>query len=115
VSDPALRQVIGNVIENALDVSPEFVLLTARIEERRLVLEVRDRGPGFAPEMLAGFGRPYSSTKGVPGGGLGLYLVVNVVRNLGGRVHVGNCDDGGALVRMAIPLAALASRGESNR
>ncbi len=113
VSDPALRQVIGNVIENALEVSPDFVLLTARTEKRQLVLEVRDRGPGFAIEMIAAFGRPYSSTKGVPGGGLGLFLVVNVVRKLGGRVHVGNDDRGGALVRISIPLSALVPAGES--
>ena len=111
VSDPALRQVIGNVIDNALEVSPDFVLLTARIEERQLVMEVSDRGPGFAPEMLAAFGRPYSSTKGVPGGGLGLFLVVNVVRKLGGWVQVGN-GDRGAFVRIAIPLAELVPAGE---
>lgn len=114
VSDPALRQVIGNVIENALEVSPDFVLLTARIEERHLVLDVSDRGPGFAADMLATFGRPYSSTKGVPGGGLGLFLVVNVVRKLGGWVQVGNVDRSGALVRIAIPLAALVPAGESS-
>ena len=113
VSDPALRQVIGNVIDNALEVSPDFVVLTARIADRQLVLEVRDRGPGFTAEMIEAFGRPYSSTKGVPGGGLGLFLVVNVVRKLGGRVDVGNGDEG-ALVRIAIPLAALVPAGTSS-
>jgi hypothetical protein len=45
---------------------------------------VTDRGPGFAPAMLAQFGKPYQSSKGRPGGGLGLFLVVNVARTLGG-------------------------------
>jgi two-component system sensor histidine kinase RegB len=119
VSDPALRQVIGNVIDNALEVSPDFVLLTARITDRQLILEVRDHGPGFAPEMIEAFGRPYSSTKGVPGGGLGLFLVVNVVRKLGGGVQVANNEDagdihGGAVVQISIPLAALVPAGEDD-
>ncbi len=108
VSDAALRQVIGNVIDNALEVSPHFVLLVASIEREQAVIEVRDRGPGFAPEMLEAFGRPYSSTKGRPGGGLGLFLVVNVLRKLGGKVEVGNLPEGGAQVRMSLPLASLA-------
>ena len=47
-------------------------------------MRVRDDGPGFAPEMLAQFGKPYQSSKGRPGGGLGLFLSVNVARTLGG-------------------------------
>ena len=56
-------------------------------------------GPGFAPEMLAQFGKPYQSSKGRPGGGLGLFLVVNVVRTLGGSVI-------GAQPRKAAPCHA---------
>lgn len=108
VSDPALRQVIGNVIANALEVSPHFVLLSASVEAGQAVISVRDHGPGFAPEMLEAFGRPYSSTKGRAGGGLGLFLVVNVLRKLGGKVEVGNPVDGGALVHISLPLASLA-------
>lgn len=108
VSDPALRQVIGNVIANALEVSSHFVMLSASVRAGQAVISVRDRGPGFTPEMLEAFGRPYSSTKGRAGGGLGLFLVVNVLRKLGGKVEVGNSADGGALVHMSLPLASLA-------
>ena len=72
------------------------------------MLDVRDYGPGFTAEMLQNFGRPYASTKGRPGGGLGLFLVVNVMRKLGGRVDVANPLDGGATVRLTIPLVSLA-------
>jgi two-component system sensor histidine kinase RegB len=108
VADPALRQVIGNVIDNALEVSPDFVVMTARVEDTALLIVITDRGPGFAPEMLEAFGKPYSSTKGRSGGGLGLFLVVNVLRKLGGKVEVGNLADGGAQVRLSIPVSALA-------
>jgi two-component system sensor histidine kinase RegB len=110
VADPALRQVIGNVVDNALEVSPKGIAVAARREEDLLMVDVADRGPGFTPEMLSQYGRPYMSTKGRDGGGLGLFLVVNVLRQLGGRVSVSNSANGGALVRLAIPLSALALR-----
>ena len=75
--------------------------------EHELVLTVADRGPGFPPAMLADFGRPYSSSKGQPGGGLGLFLLVNVVRKLGGEASAENPPGGGARVTVALPLAAL--------
>ena len=110
VSDPALRQVIGNVIDNAREVSPGHIAVHARVEGGALVLEVRDRGPGFADQMLADFGRPYTSSKGRAGGGLGLFLVVNVVRKLGGTASARNLAQG-AEVALTIPLAALAFPG----
>jgi two-component system sensor histidine kinase RegB len=108
VSDPALRQVIGNILDNAGEASPAWVGVTATREGDALVLEVADRGPGFTPEMLESFGQPYRSTKGRPGGGLGLFLLVNVLRKLGGEASAANRPAGGALVRIVLPLAALA-------
>lgn len=112
IADPGLRQVIGNVVDNAAEVSPDLVVMEAWTDgdagARRLVLTVSDRGPGFAPEMLGRIGQPYASTKGRDGGGLGLFLVVNVIRKLGGAVHVENRPGGGASVQLAIPLATLA-------
>jgi len=109
-SDSALRQTIDNLLDNALEASPDWVYLDAHIDERTLVLTVFDRGPGFAPSMLAHFGKPYHSTKGKPGGGLGLFLAVNVVRKLGGTVTARNRrqdEGGGAEVAVRLPLAAI--------
>lgn len=108
VSDPALRQVIGNVIDNAIDVSPDRVSLEAAREGDTLALSIVDHGPGFPDEILEGLGKPYRSTKGRPGGGLGLFLLVNVMRKLGGEVRAGNREGGGARVTMLLPLAAIA-------
>jgi len=115
VSDPALKQVIGNVIDNALAVSPRWIGITASREGDSLVLEVADRGPGFSPEMLAAFGQPYRSSKGRPGGGLGLFLLVNVLRKLGGDAEARNREDGGAVVRLTLPLEVIAYEPEAAR
>ena len=57
--------------------------------------------------MLAQLGKPYQSSKGRPGGGLGLFLVVNVARTLGGSVSARNRPEGGAAVTLRLPLAAI--------
>ena len=107
VSDSALKQMLGNVLDNALDASPQAVHLQASREADQLVLTVTDHGPGFPPYMLKQIGKPYQSSKGQPGGGLGLFLVVNVARTLGGSVAARNRDKGGAEVRITLPLASI--------
>lgn len=108
VSDSTLKQVVFNVLDNAYDSSPAWVGVFVGRDGDTLVIRVSDRGPGFAPQMLAQFGKPYQSSKGKPGGGLGLFLVVNVVRKLGGSVSASNRPEGGASVTLKLPLAALA-------
>jgi two-component system sensor histidine kinase RegB len=107
VSDAALRQVVLNLLDNAADASPLGLSFTADREGDDFALNVSDEGPGFAPEILENFGKPYQSTKGRPGGGLGLFLVVNVVRKLGGTVVARNLDLG-ASVTLRLPVSALA-------
>ena len=107
VSDSALKQVIGNVIDNAVEASPRWVGVVAGRRGETLAITVRDAGPGFAPDMIENLGRPYNSTKGRPGGGLGLFLVVNALRKLGGAVEARNRPEGGAEVLLTLPLAAL--------
>jgi two-component system sensor histidine kinase RegB len=107
VFDSTLKQMIFNVLDNALEASPQWLSFAAEREGDTLVLSVSDAGPGFAPGMLANFGKPYQSTKGMPGHGLGLFLVVNVSRTLGGTVAASNRPQGGALVRLTLPLAAV--------
>ncbi|MDQ8023664.1 MAG: ATP-binding protein [Moraxellaceae bacterium] len=115
ISDFALRQMIDNIVDNALDASPHSApSLLAACEADELVLRVLDEGAGFAPAMLERFGKPYQSSKGRPGGGLGLFLAVNVVRALGGSIAARNRNVGGAEVEIRLPLAALAPPHEDD-
>ena len=113
VFDSALKQMICNVLDNALEASPEWLSFVATREDEMLVMSVSDSGPGFAPEILAQFGQPDNSSQGRPGGGLGLFLAVNVARTLGGTVEARNRPQGGASVQMRLPLAALVLEEES--
>ncbi|KGM40894.1 histidine kinase [Aquabacterium sp. NJ1] len=108
IADTALRQMIDNVLDNALEAAPQGLLrVQASCEDDTLTLRVQDQGPGFTPQMLQRFGKPYESSKGRPGGGLGLFLSVNVARTLGGRIEAHNRPGGGAEVVITLPLASL--------
>lgn len=115
VSDPALKQVIANVLDNAAEASPDWVGFSGERSGDTLALIVRDRGGGFSAEGLERFGKPYQSSKSEPGHGLGLFLAVNVMRKLGGSVQVANRvphhGGGGAEVTLTLPIAAIAMEG----
>ena len=108
VADATLEQMVFNVLENARDASPRWVGLQASSDAEVLRIVVTDRGPGFSPPVLAQIGTPYQSTKGRPGGGLGLFLSMNVARTLGGSMAARNLPGGGAEVTITLPLAAIA-------
>jgi two-component system, sensor histidine kinase RegB len=108
VADATLEQMVFNVLDNARDASPQWVGLQATSDAEVLRIVVSDQGPGFSPAVLKQIGTPYKSTKGRPGGGLGLFLSMNVARTLGGTVAARNLAEGGAEVTITLPLAAIA-------
>jgi two-component system sensor histidine kinase RegB len=112
VSDTVIRQTLFNVLDNALEASPDWVGVGASLRDDLLVVTVRDKGKGFMPHILASLGKPYQSTKPTAGSGLGLFLVVNVLRKLGGTVVARNNRDGGASVELCLPIGALWIDGE---
>ena len=112
VSDSAIQQMIHNVLDNAFEASPHWLMLEVGRHADDLVLTCTDAGPGFEPRMLAQFGKPYQSSKGRAGGGLGLFLVVNVARTLGGKVEARNKTEGGAIVTITLPLASIVLESE---
>lgn len=107
-SDALLKQIVFNVLDNALEASPDWIGVEVARERDEIVIAVRDAGPGFAEAVLLDFGKPYQSTKGEPGRGLGLFLVVNVLRKLGGRAIGANRPEGGAVVSLRLPIETIA-------
>ena len=106
-SDTVLKQTIYNLLDNALEASPDWVGLEVYREDNMLLIRVIDRGPGFAKDIFNRLGQPYQSTKGRPGSGLGLFLVFNVARILGGQVKARNRSEGGAEINLRLPIEAL--------
>ncbi|CAN7636907.1 ATP-binding protein [Phenylobacterium sp. LjRoot219] len=110
ISDSALRQVFSALFDNALEAGARRIELWTSLADGTLVIIVADDGRGFDPQILERLGQPYQSTKGRPGAGLGLFLLVNVLRTLGGAVEATGRPGGGAELRLTLPLAALAAK-----
>ncbi|MDY0011940.1 MAG: ATP-binding protein [Rhodocyclaceae bacterium] len=103
-----LRQVIHNLLQNAQEAlgdnpAGEIQLLTRR-EGERVVLLLRDNGPGFPPELLSRAFEPYFTTK-ARGTGLGLAIVKKIIDEHGGEIRLANPEAGGAEVRIRLGLA----------
>jgi two-component system sensor histidine kinase RegB len=107
VSDSAIKQMIHNVLDNALEASPTWVRFLVKRTRDMLELVVEDRGPGFSPAVLADLGKPYLTSKPRAGAGLGLFLVTNIARTLRGSVSAQNSPQGGAEITLRLPLEAL--------
>jgi len=101
-AEPALRQAIWSLLENAAEASPTGVELNGDVADECLVICVADCGAGFSAQQLARIGELNQSTKG-PGHGLGLFLASNVARRLGGKLEAANRPNGGAEVRLTLP------------
>jgi two-component system sensor histidine kinase RegB len=104
VADTTLEQMVFNVLDNARDASPHYVQLHACRDADVLCITITDRGAGFDAHVLSQLGQPYQSTKGKPGGGLGLFLSMNVARTLGGSLHAENLPSGGARVTITLSM-----------
>jgi signal transduction histidine kinase len=104
-----LRQVVTNLLDNAVKYSPAGgeVEVEALAENGRINVEVRDRGPGVAPEnqqlIFEKFGR-VSGEQSKPGTGLGLFIARSIAQAHGGSLEVHSRPGSGAVFRLAIPV-----------
>jgi len=114
IADPALRQVFGVLFDNAVEAGARRIFVSPVVRDGQLEFAIRDNGPGFPATILERLGKPYNSTKDRPGAGLGLFLLVNVMRSLGGAVEASNPPAGGGEVRLILPIAALAPQEMSD-
>jgi signal transduction histidine kinase len=123
-----VREILGNLLSNALKHTPRGGRMEVRLEERHdrgaqwVVLEVSDSGPGIPPEererIFAEFHR--LSPERVHGSGIGLAISRQIARLLGGDLTVGGEPGRGAvftlwLPRGAVPAAEPPSRALAGR
>lgn len=102
-AEPALRQAVWSLLENTAGAGATQVWLDGEVQGASVVITISDDGDGFPPDQLQRVGRLYQSSKGA-GHGLGLFLASTVVRRLGGTLEAFNRDEGGAMVRLLLPL-----------
>lgn len=118
-ADPeGLHRALLNIVSNAFDAveevdSPRVVLSTARSEDQGwATVTVADNGVGIAEEKLQDIFKPFISTKGAKGTGLGLAVSRKILREHGGDIIAESVVGGGSRFTLRLPLKSpLAGEG----
>lgn len=108
-----LQQVLVNIITNAADavegLDDRRIHVAAERRDDKIILTVRDHGPGVPAAIADRIFDPFYTTKGVGKGlGLGLSISYNIVKDFGGSLSVSNHPEGGAVFRIELEAATAA-------
>src|SRR5207247_7236689 len=100
-----LREVLTNLVLNALDAMPEGgrLLLVASRNDGEVRLKIRDTGHGMSEEVRSRVFDPYFTTKGVRGTGLGLSVSYGIARRHGGDILVESRSGEGTTFTVIFP------------
>ena len=103
-----LAAVIGHVVRNAQDATPDEGMVIVRLfkQNDQAVIEVQDNGEGMDETFMRdGLFKPFITTKGKSGTGIGAYETRDFIRGLGGEVEVISRVAEGTTFRMSIPIS----------
>lgn len=116
---PEITHAFTSFVENAVDFAASEILVSARFDAETISMEVRDDGPGFAPDVLAKLGEPYVTTRpgaegsrtGHIGMGLGFFIAKTLLERTGALVTFQNGRPHGAVVSARWPRAKIEAPG----
>lgn len=104
IDEADLTELLGNLLDNAFKWCARRVRVAARREADRLVLEIEDDGPGIA-DAQAALARGVRADESVPGHGIGLAIVADILSAYGGSIGIDRSPLGGARLQLALPDA----------
>ncbi|HEV2559610.1 MAG TPA: ActS/PrrB/RegB family redox-sensitive histidine kinase [Microvirga sp.] len=118
--NPGVVYSLSNILDNAVDFAAERVTVAARWTRDEVRLDIRDDGPGYAPEVLLRVGEPYVSTRSAAkrqrkdeeegtGLGLGLFIAKTLIERSGAQLTLSNVPPPatGAVARIVWPRHAF--------
>lgn len=105
-----LEQVLINLLRNSIDAMKDSarkcISIRMELDERHVVLRVRDTGSGIPPQAIGRLFEPFFTTKAAGHGlGLGLAISASIVQAMHGEMHATNHAEGGAEFTLKLPLA----------
>jgi putative PEP-CTERM system histidine kinase len=116
-ADPEqLYSILGHLIQNAQDATPADgeITLTIKTARDNVVLFIQDTGAGMSEEFIeTRLFKPFESTKGLTGMGIGAYQAREYVRNVGGNIDVTSEPGVGSCFSIRFPLARPAQKQAS--
>ncbi|MEN3369889.1 MAG: hypothetical protein V7609_2032 [Verrucomicrobiota bacterium] len=107
--ESALREVLTNLIFNAVDAMPEGgrILLETSIDGDDAIVRVRDTGTGMTESVRQRCLEPFFSTKGERGTGLGLSMVYGIVERHRGKLEIESAAGQGTTFIIRLPRAEI--------
>jgi signal transduction histidine kinase/CheY-like chemotaxis protein len=108
--DSELREVLVNMVFNAIDAMPEggTLTLSSRTLGEKVLIKVVDSGVGMYPEVRSRIFDPFFTTKGKAGLGLGLAVSFGIIRRHAGNIEVESHYGKGTEFRISLPVAKIA-------
>jgi signal transduction histidine kinase/CheY-like chemotaxis protein len=109
-----LREVLVNLVFNAVDAMPEGGMLTLAAEEHDGAIEiaVSDTGVGMSEDVQSRIFDPFFTTKGKAGMGLGLAVCYGIVQRHQGNIDVTSAQGAGTTFRVRLPIAEARQKTE---
>ena len=108
VNADEFRTVLAHIIRNAQDATPDDGTVTVKLEckDHRAEICIEDTGTGMSSEFVRDrLFRPFDSTKGAQGMGIGAYQAREFVRGLGGEMMIDSSVSKGTRVSIGLNLA----------
>lgn len=108
-----LRQVFVNIVVNAAQAIEEkgSIQINTRSENKQIIIELIDDGPGINEEIIDKLFDPFFTTKEVGSGtGLGLYVSHGIIKKHHGRIQASNNPEGGACFIVTLPVEVRNNR-----
>ena len=101
-----LARVFYNLIGNATDVMPDGgkIILRFRVEDKAVVTEIEDTGPGIAPEVADSLFEAFATFGKAHGTGLGLSISKKIIDDHHGQISARNEPGRGAVFAFSLPL-----------
>jgi signal transduction histidine kinase len=98
------EEALGNLMDNAFKWTRSRIVVEARVDGDRAVIEIHDDGPGVSPDEVDAILQPaYRIDTSTSGSGLGLAITNDLVRAYGGELEIGRSEMlGGLMVRMRL-------------
>jgi len=103
LAEQTMTQALINILNNAADASPEKITLKAEQHGEQIIITVMDNGSGLDSMIQTHAGKKTYTSK-EQGLGLGLFLAHASIERLGGEIYLSNREQGGASVRVILPL-----------
>lgn len=132
--NPGVVYGLSNILDNATDFAESHVAIEACWTPHEVSIEIRDDGPGYAPDILLRVGEPYVTTRSASerteanldeggGLGLGLFIAKTLIERSGAEITLTNAAPpaSGAIARIVWPRhafeqgAAISPQGDSER